>query len=196
MALHMIIPLHDLKLLCCYRFTGSGQPDPVLTGMRELMGELERSSSAMEVKPFRFVGTFRNAYPMFAQQAEGGRGYMQQDAEECWSTLISALSQRMTLPSGEEPSDLANGNQAPMLPNSDSLRGNLGDMLFGLEMRSTYKCAETDAEPAYDATESVRKLSCHISDKTAHLYNAIEVMLGRTVLVAFFEWPPHLQPDV
>lgn len=163
------------------KFTGISQPDPVLTGMRELMGELDRSSSAAEVKPFRFVGTFRNAFPMFAQQAEGGRGYMQQDAEECWSTLISALSKRLTLPSGDEPSDLANGNEAPMLPHSETLRGNLGDMLFGLEMRSTYKCVETDAEPAYDNTECVRKLSCHISDKTAHLYNAIEVNLTETV---------------
>lgn len=163
------------------KFTGSSLPDPVLSGMNELMGELDRSSSAMEVKPFKFVGTFRNAFPMFAEQAEGGRGYVQQDAEECWSTLISALAQRMTLPSGDEPSDIANGVQAPLLPHSESLRRNVGDMLFGLEMKSTFKCAETDAEPAYDASEAVRKLSCHISEKTAHLYNAIEVNLTETV---------------
>ena len=44
-----------------------------------------------QVKPFKFVGLFRTAYPMFAQQSEQG-GFQQQDAEECWSTLVSALA--------------------------------------------------------------------------------------------------------
>ena len=39
---------------------------------------------------------------MFAQQAEGGRGFLQQDAEECWSTLINMLSQRLMLPIAAE----------------------------------------------------------------------------------------------
>ena len=79
----------------------------VITGMRDLVGELERSSAAVEVRPFKFVSVFRQNFPMFAQQAEGGRGFVQQDAQECWSTLVTnVLAQRLKLPDGAGPSDL------------------------------------------------------------------------------------------
>ena len=42
--------------------------------MRELNAELDRSNSAKEVKPFKFVSLFRTAYPMFAAQSEQARG--------------------------------------------------------------------------------------------------------------------------
>ena len=58
-----------------------------IAGMRELNVELDRANSAKEVKPFKFVSLFRAAYPMFAAQSEQG-GFQQQDAEECWSTLV------------------------------------------------------------------------------------------------------------
>ena len=57
---------------------------------------------SLQVTPFKFVQLFRTAFPMFAQQAEGGRGFLQQDAEECWSTLINMLSQRLVLPVAAE----------------------------------------------------------------------------------------------
>ena len=82
--------------------------------MRELNVELDRANSAKEVKPFKFVSLFRAAYPMFAAQSEQG-GFQQQDAEECWSTLVSALAARMLVPKGSEQSDLPSA-PGPLLP--------------------------------------------------------------------------------
>ena len=63
----------------------------------------------------------------------------------------------------------------------EALRGNLGDMLFGMEMDVTYRCVETDAEEPYTVRESLRNLKCNINDKTAHLYSAIETSLEEHV---------------
>ena len=42
----------------------------------------------------------------FAQQSEGpGGGFQQQDAEECWSTLVSAMAGRMQLPAAAAVDD-------------------------------------------------------------------------------------------
>jgi len=152
----------------------------VLTSMRDLVGELERSSAAVEVRPFKFVGVFRQGFPLFAQQAEGGRGFMQQDAEECWSTIITLLAQHLKLASGAESSDLV-ARQPEPLPRMQTLRANLGDELFGVEKQCAFKCLETDEEQPYNAAESVRVLQCHISDKTAHLYTAVESALQETI---------------
>lgn len=146
-----------------------------------MLGELDRSSAAKEVQPFRFVQTFREAFPMFAQKTDDGRGYVQQDAEECWSTLVGALSAKMKMPVEAEPSNIPSANSAPLLPRQEALRRTLGDMLFGVELESSYACVESDAEPAYVARESLRKIACHISEKTAHLYNALEVNLDEVV---------------
>ena len=75
---------------------GGGPAAPAaetVAALKDLNVELDRSNSAKEVTPMGFVGRFRQAFPMFAQQNEGGRGYQQQDAEECWSTLVRPQGQ-------------------------------------------------------------------------------------------------------
>jgi len=164
------------------KYTGasSGDTGAFIMALRQLNAELDRSNSAKEVKPFQFVSTFRTTYPMFAQQNEGGRGFMQQDAEECWSTLVSALANHMQLPSGSEASDLPSAPGAA-LPRMEALRKNLGDVLFGIEMESTYRCVETEAEEPFTLREAKRTIQCYISDKTAHLYSAVETSLEEHV---------------
>ena len=245
-----------------------------VTGMRNLDAELDRSNSAKEVQPFKFVSLFRTAYPMFAAQSEQrgmvkvppltawsplavpqrGSGtssvrawwlwtarHSQGEARPLWdpsngltalepaaskahftafdhpgraasssrtlrsagtltrpsstptstttafasprtsttssstssshllappissttsststssrSTLVAALAGRMLLPKGSEQSDLPSA-PGPLLPRMEALRGNLGDMLFGMEMDVTYRCVETDAEEPYTVRES------------------------------------------
>jgi len=165
------------------KFSGaqSGGPtseqNQIITALKDLNAELDRSNSAKEVKPFAFVSKFRQNFPMFAQQSEGpGGGFQQQDAEECWSTLVSAMAGRMQLPAAAEPSDLPSAPGA-LLPRMQALRANLGDMLFGVELEAAYKCAEDESEPEYTQRESIRNFKCNISEKTAHLYNALESSL-------------------
>ena len=148
-------------------YTASSADDAFVMGMRSIITELEGSNAAREIKPFSFVQTFRTAFPMFATRTDDGRGFVQQDAEECWSTIISALSQRMTLSVNGGPTMLSppNAAAAPVLPRMTELRRNLGDMLFGIEMESSYKCLE--GEEAYTVREAKRSIQCYISEKTA-----------------------------
>jgi len=167
------------------KFTAAGGPqaadDTVVQATREVISELERSNAAIEVKPFKFVQQFRTAFPLFAQRTDNGQGFVQQDAEECWSTLLSALSQHMVLSVDGAPSNLPSGEPV-LLPRMQALKRTLGDMLFGVEMESKYACLEGDgAEPAYTTREAVRKIACHISEKTAHLYTALEVNLDEVI---------------
>jgi len=145
---------------------GAGESEKaMLMAMRELMTELERSTAAHEVRPFKFVSVFRQNFPMFAQQAEGGRGFQQQDAEECWSTLVSTLAQRLKITPDSTPSDLTSTSPA-LLPRMEALRDNLGDALFGIEMRVKYKCAETDAEPEVEVREPTRGIRLAVFNST------------------------------
>jgi len=164
--------------------SGRGGDDTMVVAMREMVDELLRSNAAREVRPFKFVSTFRQAFPLFAQRTDNGQGFVQQDAEECWSTLLTALSQRMVLALGDGSSNMAAGQDSnpPLLPRMQALTRTLGDMLFGLEMEVSYACLEGEgAEPPYTQRESVRKIECHISEKTAHLYTALQVNLDEVM---------------
>lgn len=48
--------------------------------------------SSESIPPFQFVQVLRQLYPQFAQQNQRG-GYMQQDAEELYGAVTSALSE-------------------------------------------------------------------------------------------------------
>ena len=125
-------------------------------------------------------------------------GFVQQDAEECWSTLVTALSQKLLLSVDDGPTDLPAG-EPPVLPRMQALKKTVGDMLFGVEMESTYSCLEGDGiEPAVTKREAVRKIACHISEKTAHLYTALEVNLDEVVEKNVMTTPrpsPHTTPE-
>jgi len=165
------------------RFEGSGAEDTMVIAMREIIDDLIRSNAAREVRPLKFVSTFRTAFPLFAERTEDGRGFVQQDAEECWSTLLTALSQRMMLTLGDDnKSNLPSGSSLATLPRMSALKRTLGDQLFGIELESKYACLEGDgAEPPYTERTSERRIACHISEKTAHLYTALEVNLDEVI---------------
>jgi len=162
-----------------YMNAANTNQDALVFAMRDILSELDRSNATKEVVPVKFVNSFRTSYPLFAQRTDDGRGYVQQDAEECWSTILNDLSNHVRVSRDAGPSNLA--SSAPLLKHMDALKDNMGDALFGIEMESVYTNAESDAEPKETKREGVRKLSCHISEKTAHLYNAIEVSLEETV---------------
>jgi hypothetical protein len=155
-------------------YNGAGVPaeDSFVMAMRAIISELERSNSAREVQPLGFVRTFHDAFPMFAQRTPDGHP-MQQDAEECWSTIVNALSQRMQLAVDGTNPRIAPTATVPVLPRMTALKRNLGDMLFGIELESSYKCLEGDE--AYTKREKKLSIPCHISEKTAHLYTALDV---------------------
>merc|ERR1719164_393150 len=84
---------------------------------------------------------------------------------------------------GNEPSsNIAAGSSPSLLPRQEVLKRTMGDMLFGLEYESSYACLEGDgAEPPYTQRTAERRIACHISEKTAHLYTALEVNLDEVI---------------
>lgn len=62
--------------------------EPLATEMKELFLQLESSGSA--VSPFNFLQVFMGKFPQFAEQAQGGGGYQQQDADECFVGLLQS----------------------------------------------------------------------------------------------------------
>lgn len=162
------------------QFSVGGEADPFVPAMRSLVAQLERSNAANEIQPIAFVTLFRKAFPQFAEQTEQGH-WMQQDAEECWTALINNLSGKLTLATDGSPTNLGANADQPLLPRMQTLKRNLGDMLFGIELESTSKCLDSEAEPPSTTREALRKIGCHISDKTAHLYTALEVNLDEVI---------------
>lgn len=57
----------------------------------------QMKSAHEPVKPFAFLQRLRELYPQFDQMGEGG-GHMQQDAEECFSQLMTVLNTKAAPP--------------------------------------------------------------------------------------------------
>jgi ubiquitin carboxyl-terminal hydrolase 14 len=168
------------------KFSGAGaaQGKEFVFAMRDLMTQLDRANAAQEVTPISFVNVFRASFPAFAERMPNNGPWKQQDAQECWSTLVNALGQSMVVASAvDATSDLPSASP-PLLPRMEALRAHLGDMLFGIETETQYKCVEID-DPALEAPttrrEAMRQISCHISATTAHLFTALEGALEEDI---------------
>eukprot|EP00252_Welwitschia_mirabilis_P002521 TRINITY_DN12487_c0_g1_i1.p1 TRINITY_DN12487_c0_g1~~TRINITY_DN12487_c0_g1_i1.p1 ORF type:complete len:485 (+),score=105.98 TRINITY_DN12487_c0_g1_i1:247-1701(+) len=115
---------------------------------RNLFSELDRS--VRPVAPMTFWMALRKKYPQFGQQQNGL--FMQQDAEECWTQLIYTLSQSL-----KNPEFMRDGEPVKSL--------------FGIELTSTIRCAESGEQSL--ETESVYSLKCHISQEVNHLHEGL-----------------------
>ncbi|KAK9836436.1 hypothetical protein WJX74_000563 [Apatococcus lobatus] len=118
-----------------------------------LFGEMARSGAP--VTPFTFLFTLRQAYPQFAQQGRGGQ-YSQQDAEECWSQLMTTLQDRL-----KDPSSAASD---PAIK-----------QLFGVGYHTELKCEETGETFQEDTT--ALSLKCNISIDVNQLEEGIKLAL-------------------
>ncbi|WOK91358.1 ubiquitin carboxyl-terminal hydrolase 6 [Canna indica] len=116
---------------------------------RELFSELDRS--VKPVAPLHFLSILRKKYPEFARQQNGG--YMQQDAEECWTQLVSTLSESLRSSDSSEA-------YATM------------KTLFGIGLVNRVFCAESGEESF--GNESVYALKCHISQEINHLHEGLK----------------------
>lgn len=139
---------------------------------KNLIISLDHSASA--VPPLLFVHLFREQFPRFAQRTDRGRndfffgkrvspylytfllvlasGYAQQDAEECYSTLLYTLSQSLA--------PLASDGSAGKVAATE--RDNAVKQLFRGEVELRYKCLEAEEEEEPPKHESFLKLLCNI----------------------------------
>ena len=80
-----------------YQPEGANEETRVVAALRRVVNDLDQRN---QVVPYAFLTIFRDTFPQFAEQAEGG-GFAQQDADECLSSLIRCLGNVSPLPQGD-----------------------------------------------------------------------------------------------
>lgn len=120
----------------------------VVASLKDLFSQLKTSSHGYP--PFAFLQYLRLAFPMFNQQEQRGV-FSQQDAEECWSSIVSCMGQH--------------------------LKGSNGNSFVEQYMSGRYKvsmtCPEAPSEEPVSSYESFYKLDCHISKEVNHLTSGL-----------------------
>lgn len=101
--------------------------------------------------PVLFLALLRQKYPQFAERNQEGGMYSQQDADECWGTILTEIKQNLKL---------ANGT--PWI-----------DLYMTGTMAVTTKCLEAPDEEPKTEIESFQKLPCHITVKTNFMTDGI-----------------------
>lgn len=141
----------------------SDQQSNFVQSFKRLLDLLQQKTS-YPVNPFEFVNQLRTLFPQFDQRGEGGV-HVQQDAEECLSTILSTLNQKIPkLATPEEAEKIMNVN------NDNSII----KQLFGIQVESKFENQETKDEPVTTKTETLLKLSCHISSNTNFLMDGLK----------------------
>ncbi|KAI8910872.1 hypothetical protein EDD86DRAFT_189502, partial [Gorgonomyces haynaldii] len=111
--------------------------------LRALLQSMEGSGAA--VHPMVFLQVLRSVFPQFGEQ--DNRGFMQQDAEECWGQLISALDQKLP------------GLKADGTPEHQK---HFIEQFMTLELLQETKCDDAPQEPPKTTLETLNKLRVNI----------------------------------
>ena len=119
------------------------------------------------VNPAELVAALRRLNPRFAERGTcpGGMcvgAYKQQDAEECWTAILTAIADCVRLPAA-----LGGGSAV--------------ERLFQGVLETTSRCAEAPDEPAATRTVPFRKLCCHIDASVMFLADGLRKGLLDTV---------------
>lgn len=123
----------------------------VASSLHNLYKHLKTSPTAYS--PILFLATLREAYPQFAERSRDHKGeYAQQDAEECWSAIISSLQTTLRTPQGES----------------------WVEKYMTGTTRSIMKAEEAGDEEPIESGDQFTKLSCHISAKTNFMMTGIQ----------------------
>jgi ubiquitin carboxyl-terminal hydrolase 14 len=132
-------------------------PNNVTTNLRDLFKLMDKTPTSFP--PLVFLAALRRTFPNFAQQ-DGRGNFAQQDAEECWGSIITTL--RETLPFA-----------------SNDARKFVDQFMTG-EYITTLTCDENPQEEQSVAVEPFVKLDCHISQSVNYMATGIkESMLGK-----------------
>lgn len=146
-------------------YSSSQRPAGVDEGSHRIaqqLGGLYKSlnGASQPLLPIAFTNALRQVFPQFDQTNAQG-AHMQQDAEECFSQILSSLATALK----------ANGSSGAT---------NVIDQVFGGELSSTVKCAETDSEPEQKNVEKFRRLQVHIENDINFLHDGILAGLKET----------------
>lgn len=139
--------------------------------LRELYSLMDKAAT---IAPQRLVSFLHMAVPRFAEKGEGGVS-LQQDANECWSELMSMLKNALKPLSGDQA--VGDGGEIK----GDVKYSNFIDQYFGGTFDVTLRCSETDEEPATHSKESFLQLSCFINSDVKYLQSGLKARLRETL---------------
>eukprot|EP00920_Eleutheroschizon_duboscqi_P019430 GHVT01046005.1.p1 GENE.GHVT01046005.1~~GHVT01046005.1.p1 ORF type:complete len:486 (-),score=46.43 GHVT01046005.1:1451-2908(-) len=188
-VLQSLRPCNELNSLikAMPSFPSPSPSSKVCTALRTHYEQWDSTTQA--IVPLSLIVALREAFPQFARvSARGATGkggsYMQQDAEECLSCILNVLNEHARFPQSME-SDVS-WQPFPFnscSPSSSLLRGPM-DRLFGIELETTMRCLESDAEPPHVSREVCRKLCCHMGTAVqpiCHLHEGLTLSLKDTL---------------
>ncbi|EPS40531.1 hypothetical protein H072_5607 [Dactylellina haptotyla CBS 200.50] len=133
-------------------------PNTDLTGsLRDLFQQMNDTTEGFP--PLKFVNSLRLVFPQFDQKDRHGQ-YAQQDAEECYSQILTTLKQTLQDSSQGTSSD---GRSV----------GKFVDNYFTGKMKTVIKCDEDSEESPQEGEETFTKLNCHINVSVNHLKDGI-----------------------
>ncbi|KAI7864610.1 hypothetical protein BDF14DRAFT_1875895 [Spinellus fusiger] len=128
---------------------GADHRGNLAASLRDMFKNLGKASGGFP--PLVFWQMLCQTFPQFSQTGPGGVP-MQQDAEECWSEIVSVLKSKL-------PEDPVTGH-------------NFIDQRMSGEIRTEIRCSEAPEENTV-TTSSFSKLGCHISISTNYMINGI-----------------------
>eukprot|EP00775_Hariotina_reticulata_P002882 gene2882-3173_t len=143
------------QALTQYRPAAIAEPTgKLVTATQELFQDLQKGGEPFP--PFKFLLSLRQRFPQFAQQTNEGL-YMQQDAEECFTQLMTSLKDQLKDADGK-----------PVV-----------DKLFGVKLHLKLKCDQTGEEKEVDLPLDY-KLKCNISIDVNYLHQGITLGLAES----------------
>jgi ubiquitin carboxyl-terminal hydrolase 14 len=116
---------------------------------REFGNVIEKlETTAGAVTPLAFVMAVRSTFPQFNQMDES-HNYRQQDADECWNSLLGVVGTKLRCLTAE-------GTEASVV-----------DALFNIPVHTRYSNTEAPEEPSEERLESCNKLACIIDNQAS-----------------------------
>ncbi|KAF2074152.1 hypothetical protein CYY_004555 [Polysphondylium violaceum] len=146
--------LHVIKQ---YKPKNPNEFSTLLKTSQTLFGDLVKSHTP--ISPFMFLTAFRTCFPQFAER--GKEGFLQQDAEEAWSQLLTAYSHELPL-------------EGETSHSSDPVSKSVIGKLFGIQAVEKFICKENPSEEPTFRKETLLKLACNITIETSYLLEGLK----------------------
>ncbi|THV03496.1 cysteine proteinase [Dendrothele bispora CBS 962.96] len=151
--------------------TSSSAPLPA--AMRNLYANMTRTTDA--INPTAFLNVLRQVNPQFAERDRSGKmagmmaGYSQQDAEECYSTILNGLRE-VDIPDSLVPPAAASAARTKFI-----------DQYLMGEIRRELASPEAPEEAPSISTERIMKIECNITSQTNYMHSGITGALNSTL---------------
>ncbi|UYV72716.1 USP14 [Cordylochernes scorpioides] len=165
--------LRDVSLASDTLPTPAG-PGSLTAGLKDLLESMESGGGSITpIVLVQFVRLLHLAFPRFAEKGERG-GFMQQDANECWTELVRILQQKLP--------PLNSSSYSSFI---DQYFGGVFDVSFLVFLLDhdphSYKCKENEEEMETSAKENFLQLSCFIAQDVRYLHSGLKSRVQETI---------------